>query len=286
MFRSVAQAEADLSNIRLTADEEDHESRMLRREVSEYIKSKKNEYNTLWKIIEADISGGKPLSHNEYVKKIRQVDDARRRSTYGTELELRVLSLLLDRNICVTTDGRTGYVVGPIDGSSPRSKRMLYLHLNGLHYTPYLKNPRPVSPIRVNRYQMPVQKAEVFAQTVPVRTHSNARVNPVRVEALAQTVPVRTRSNRRVRRKAKRTVRQPPSTFNTFLQQINSSNNSDDTKTLILYNMYLSKNITNEQRQKVNRRLQALKTKRNLRKARAAGPPSALISNLRKLTLA
>jgi uncharacterized membrane protein len=124
---------------------ETNQARYLRSIAVDYIRANKTAYNQHWKIVAADT--GINMSHRAYVEYMSKP------GTYGTELELAVLSFLLQRRICVSTRRPTGNVSGiivtpvaPLQANAAR-RAPLYLFLanpggNAAHYDPFIKDHR------------------------------------------------------------------------------------------------------------------------------------------------
>jgi uncharacterized membrane protein len=111
----------------------------------DYIRANKTAYNQHWKIVAADT--GINMSHRQYVEYMSKP------GTYGTELELAVLSFLLQRRICVSTRRPTGNVSGiivtPVASLQANAARRVPLYLflanpggNAAHYDPFIKDHR------------------------------------------------------------------------------------------------------------------------------------------------
>jgi hypothetical protein len=145
---AVALGDAVKDNIHAyTNNFETNQARYLRSIAVDYIRANKTAYNQHWKIVEADT--GLNMSHRQYVEYMSKP------GTYGTELELAVLSFLLQRRICVSTRRPTGNVSGiivtpvaPLQANAAR-RAPLYLFLanpggNAAHYDPFIKD-QPVA---------------------------------------------------------------------------------------------------------------------------------------------
>lgn len=154
LFRAVALALGDAvkDNIHAyTNTFETNQARYLRSIAVDYIRANKTAYNQHWKIVAADT--GLNMSHRQYVEYMSKP------GTYGTELELAVLSFLLQRRICVSTRRPTGNVSGiivtpvaPLQANAAR-RAPLYLFLanpggNAAHYDPFIKDHR--EPVATN----------------------------------------------------------------------------------------------------------------------------------------
>jgi len=153
LFRSLVQAENNAAGLEvLSRDDEKRLADGLRRSVVGIIRNNAAAYGDSWYIY-----GSKEIrrpngttnmitySHDQYVDRMSKP------STYGTQLELSIVAMLYDRNICVknvTPGGEFTTVIQPIDGRRVNSrKRPLFLRLENIHYEPFLG---PLIPRRNN----------------------------------------------------------------------------------------------------------------------------------------
>ncbi len=153
LFRALIRATADIKNTPLSAENERTQAALLRRDIVQYIKDNKEEYNEKWKMASFDIPHSAkqkylvPKSHrnfrnenNETLRHRAYVDMMSKPTTYGTQLELQIAAKLLQRRICVHKRDRSSHIVGPID-DTPVDKRRAVIHvfLKDLHYDVFLK---------------------------------------------------------------------------------------------------------------------------------------------------
>jgi len=144
LFRSLVQAENNAAGLEvLSRDDEKRLADGLRRSVVEIIRNNAAAYGDSWYIY-----GSKEIrrpngttnlitySHDQYVDRMSNS------RTYGTQLEVSIIAMLYDRNICVknvTPGGESTTVFQPIDGRRVNSrKRPLFLRLINKHYEPFL----------------------------------------------------------------------------------------------------------------------------------------------------
>lgn len=125
MFRALVHAYADDHNN--DSNSENIEAKYMRQLAVDYLKSHKARYNANWKNSIA-YETGQTLSHEAYVRYMS------RESTYGTQLELAIVSYLLHRKICVLSqrpDGTiTGLIVDPVHPLQGTNPTPLYLWLS------------------------------------------------------------------------------------------------------------------------------------------------------------
>ena len=156
LFRSLVQAENNAAGLEvLSRDDEKRLADGLRRSVVGIIRNNAAAYGDSWYIYGSfeDEEIRRPngttnmitYSHDQYVDRMSKP------STYGTQLELSIVAMLYDRNICVknvTPGGEFTTVIQPIDGRRVNSrKRPLFLRLENIHYEPFLG---PLIPRRNN----------------------------------------------------------------------------------------------------------------------------------------